>query len=65
MIVAGSPGAVKLLVTLLDKDQIKPRVQDVIAQCFGIGQQDAVQFRIRRTAMYFLNRGSWADPMDV
>ncbi len=54
----------RLLITLQDRDQIKPRVQDVIERCFNIGPEQAVRFRIKRIGMYCRNRGTWASPME-
>ena len=39
--------------------------QDVIEQLFGISNEQACLFGIRRTAQYWENSGSWASPMDV
>jgi radical SAM-linked protein len=60
-----STGARELLITLQDLDQVRPRVQDVVAQCFETGQEQAVLFGIRRSAMYYKNRDGWASPMEV
>lgn len=56
---------VQLGITLQDRDGIRPRVQDVIMQLFDIGQDEAVQFGIKRTGMYCGSRGSWTSPMEV
>lgn len=54
-----------LLVTVQDRDQGKARIQEVIELCFGIRPEQAVQFAIKRTAMYTRTRGSWTSPLEV
>ncbi len=55
----------KLLITLIDWDQLKPRVQDVIEQLFSIGKEQAVLFRIRRVGLFYKENGQWMNPMEV
>jgi radical SAM-linked protein len=55
----------KLLITLIDWDQLKPRVQDVIEQLFGIGKEQAVLFRIRRVGLFYKEKERWMNPMEV
>ncbi len=54
-----------LIITLQDKDQLKPRVQDVIALLFGTSPDQSVLFGVKRTGMYYSSRGMWKDPLDV
>ncbi len=58
-------GPALLEVILRDRDQVKPRIQDVIEQLFGIAQEDALLFVIKRTAMFVEGKEGWKDPMDV
>ncbi len=58
-------GTALLEIILQDKDQMKPRIQDVIEQLFGIGRDRALLFGIKRTAMFTGEQGSWKSPMDV
>ncbi len=60
-----SAGDVLLLIRLQDADQVKPRVQDIVLQCFEIGAEQAVGFTIRRTAMYYLFQNAWKEPLDL
>ena len=54
-----------LLITLEDKDQIKPRIQDVVSRCFDLAPEEAVQVKIRRTGMYYRLQGEWVSPLVV
>jgi radical SAM-linked protein len=55
----------RLMVTLLDSEKVRPRIQDVLMQLFGLSDDQAALFRIRRTAMYMKENGSWKSPMEV
>lgn len=59
--VRGNPGLIEI--TLVDRDQLKPRVQDVIEQMFGIGRDQATLFRVTRTAVYCREKDEWVSPM--
>ncbi len=52
-------------VTLIDHDQLKPRVQDVIAQLFSLEAEQASLIRITRTGMFSRDGDRWRDPMDA
>jgi len=52
-------------VTLIDHGQLKPRVQDVVAQLFSLEVEQASLIRIRRTGMFYQDGSTWRDPMDV
>jgi radical SAM family uncharacterized protein/radical SAM-linked protein len=54
-----------LLITLIDREQLKPRVQDVIEQLFVVGKEQAVLFRVRRTGLFSREMGQWVNPMEV
>jgi radical SAM-linked protein len=58
-------GITALMVSLEDKENIKPRIQDVITQCFEIEQDDALLFKTKRTAVYYRDRETWKDPLDI
>jgi radical SAM-linked protein len=52
-------------IVLRDFEQVKPRVLDVIEHLFGISHDQALLFRIKRVALFWNDRGKWADPMDM
>jgi radical SAM-linked protein len=52
-----------LVCTLVDHDEIKPRIQDVIEHLFNIGKDQSVLFRVMRTGMYCKEKGQWVSPM--
>jgi radical SAM-linked protein len=54
-----------LAITLEDRDQLKPRIQDVVARCFGLEPEQAYQFMIRRKAVYCRLRDVWVSPLEV
>jgi radical SAM-linked protein len=55
----------ELAIILLDKDQLRPRVQDVIQELFAVNADHSVLFGVKRTGMYYSGRGTWQDPLDV
>jgi radical SAM family uncharacterized protein/radical SAM-linked protein len=65
-IVAADPTALSgLLITLVDQEQLKPRVQDVIEQLLNLGKEQSVLFRIKRVGLFSKEKGQWTNPMDV
>jgi radical SAM family uncharacterized protein/radical SAM-linked protein len=58
-----APGLDNLLCTLVDHDQIKPRLQDVIEHLFGIGRDESVLFRATRIGVYCREQDQWVCPM--
>ncbi len=58
-------GTLCLLVTLIDRDQLKPRIQDVLEQLFAAGADQLHLFRIKRTGLYYREGEQWKSPMDV
>jgi radical SAM-linked protein len=54
-----------LEIILLERDQLRPRVQDVIEQLFAVSADHSVLFGVKRTGMYCSSRGTWQDPLDV
>ena len=52
-----------LVCTLVDHDEIKPRLQDVIEHLFDIGKDQSVLFRVMRTGMYCKEKSQWVSPM--
>ena len=55
----------RLAIALLDSEKIRPRIQDVLMQLFGLSDDQAARFRTRRTAMQMKENGSWKSPMEV
>ena len=60
-----SKGAGLLEITIQDSDKARPRVQDIVEKLFAIGRDEALLFRIKRTAMFEKDNGGWKSPMDV
>ena len=60
-----SEGPVLLSITLHDQDQLKPRVQDVMQQLWGISKEQFLLFRVKRIGLYCKENSQWRDPMDV
>lgn len=54
-----------LTVVLRDSEQIRPRVQDVIEQLFGIPRDQALLVPVTRTAQEWNDRGTWRSPIDI
>lgn len=52
-------------ITLEDSEKARPRVQDVIAQLFGIPNDQALLFTVRRTAAYAKVADAWQDPLSA
>ncbi len=52
-----------LVCTLVDHDQIKPRMQDVIEHLFDIGHDQSVLFRVIRVEMFCREKDQWVSPM--
>jgi len=52
-------------VTLIDHGQLKPRVQDVVAQLFSLEAEQSLLIRIRRTGMFYRDGDTWRDPMEA
>jgi radical SAM-linked protein len=65
MVVTRSTLAPYLLITLVDGEQLKPRVQDVIEQLFNINQEQVAVFGIKRVGMFYREKDQWLSPMDV
>ncbi len=58
-------GPSQLEIVIRDRENSRPRIQDVIEQLFGIGQDRAVLFGIRRMAMFIGRNGSWQSPLEA
>ncbi|HSQ77688.1 MAG TPA: hypothetical protein VLN91_02240, partial [Nitrospirota bacterium] len=65
IVTQGPDHAGGLLITLQDRDQIKPRVQDVIKRLWNMTAEQALLTAIKRVAVYCRNNGQWTSPMDV
>lgn len=58
-------GSGLLEITIQDSDKARPRIQDIVEKLFAIGRDEALLFRIKRTAMFEKADGEWKSPMDV
>jgi radical SAM-linked protein len=56
-------GLENLVCTLVDHDQLKPRMQDVIEHLFEIGHDQSVLFRVTRVGLYCREKDQWISPM--
>ncbi len=65
IVVRTQPGPATIQITLMDQEQLKPRIQDVVAQLFGIEAEQIQALDIKRTDMFYSNRGLWSRPTDV
>jgi radical SAM-linked protein len=54
---------VKIEIILVDHDQLKPRVQDVLSQLFTVTAEETHLFGIRRTGLYGGEKGQWVLPI--
>ncbi len=54
-----------LLITLVDRDRLRPRIQEVIDQIFLAGTDRLHLFRIKRTGLYCGEGEQWKSPMEV
>ncbi len=60
-----SEGPALLTVTLQDQGQLKPRVQDVLEQLWGMSKEQFLLFRVKRSGLYYKEKGGWRVPLDV
>jgi len=60
-----SEGTALLTVTLQDREPIKPRIQDVLEQLWGITKEQFLLFRVKRSGLFWNENGRWRDPLDV
>ncbi len=65
MSVTLSEGPALLTVTLQDREPVKPRIQDVLEQLYGITKEQVLLFRVKRNGLFWNENGRWRDPMDV
>ncbi len=65
IMIGATGGHAPLDITLVDRDQLKPRVQDVIMELFGIGPEQAPLLRIKRSGLFYRDANQWKSPMDV
>ncbi len=54
-----------LEIVLVDRDQFKPRLQDVVTQLFGVGTEQLQAFKFRRVGMFLLDGSAWKSPMEI
>lgn len=52
-------------VVINDSTDLRPRIQDVVMQAFGIDADAAALFRITRIAQYWNDSGTWRSPMEI
>ncbi len=57
--------AVMIEIVLVDHDQQKPRVQDVLSQLFAVTAEETHLFGIRRTGLYCEEKGQWFLPISL
>ncbi len=63
--VGGDGGTRRLLIMLVDTDQIKPRIHDVLEQLFAVGADGLHVFGIKRTGLYHRDGGQWKSLLEV
>jgi hypothetical protein len=51
--------------TLVDTEKARAKVHEVIRTLFGVGEDEAAVFPVRRTALFMNDRGTGISPMDV
>lgn len=61
--VSAKDNSVGIEIVLVDQDQLKPRVQDVLCQLFTVNTEETHLFRIKRTGLYCGEKGQWVLPM--
>jgi radical SAM-linked protein len=54
-----------LEIVLIDREQCKPRFQDVLTQLFALGAEQLHAFRVRRVGMFSWNEAAWQNPMEI
>jgi len=52
-------------IILVDRERIKPRIQDVVAQLFAVKLEQLHLFGITRTGMFYQSEGCWKNPLEV
>ena len=57
--------AVMIEIVLVDHDQQKPRVQDVLSQLFTVTAEETHLFGILRTGLYCEEKGQWLLPISL
>jgi radical SAM-linked protein len=58
-------GADSLEITLVDAENVKPRIQDVVRALFGLSDDETTMVRVKRTAVFCKVDGSWMDPINA
>jgi radical SAM-linked protein len=57
------PAALEMV--LIDREQFKPRFQDVLTQLFSLGAEQLHAFRVRREGMFSWDGTGWKSPMEI
>jgi radical SAM-linked protein len=61
----GLKGPSLVEIVLQDSEKAKPRIQDVVGKLFDAGQEQAMLFGVKRTAMFVKDKDGWKDPMEA
>ncbi len=54
-----------LEMVLIDREQFKPRFQDVLTQLFALGAEQLHAFRVKRVGMFSWDEAAWKSPMEI
>jgi radical SAM-linked protein len=55
----------KIEVVLLETNEVRARIQDVVEQLLGAGPEESALVAISRTGMFVARNGGWVSPMEV
>jgi radical SAM-linked protein len=59
----GNPAAITVI--LVDQNELKPRIQDVLAALFGLGKDETLLIRVKRSGLFYREGDAWKSPMEV
>ncbi|HYA85624.1 MAG TPA: TIGR03960 family B12-binding radical SAM protein [Nitrospirota bacterium] len=54
-----------LEIVLLDRNEFKPRFQDVLKQLFALENEQLHAFQVRRVGMFSWDKTAWKNPMEI
>jgi hypothetical protein len=54
-----------ITVTLVDQNELKPRIQDVLAALFGLEKDETLLIRVKRSGLFYREGDAWKSPMEV
>ncbi len=63
--VAAGKDVPTLLITIVDKDRCKPRIQDTVALLFRMDREHAAIVRIKRVGSFCRNKDQWINPLEL